>query len=139
MFRQTVFNQDISSWDVSNVEDMRDMFFSNTSFNQPIGSWNTSSLTSITQMLRTASAFDQDLSNWVVTGITVATDFMTSAGLSQENYEKTLSGWAAQSADLQAGVSISFGNSVPNAAASGYKETLTGVGWTITDSVGTIP
>ena len=36
-------------------------------------------------------------------------------------------------------VSISFGNSVPNAAASGYKETLTGVGWTITDSVGTIP
>ena len=35
----TPFNQDISSWDVSNVTDMGGMF-SNSSFNQDISSWD---------------------------------------------------------------------------------------------------
>ena len=34
------FNQDISSWDVSNVEDMRVMFWGNKSFNRDLSSWN---------------------------------------------------------------------------------------------------
>ena len=36
------FNQDISSWDVSNVTDMRGMF-ERSSFNQDISSWDVSS------------------------------------------------------------------------------------------------
>ena len=35
---ETPFNQDISSWDVSNVTDMRSMFY-DSSFNQDISSW----------------------------------------------------------------------------------------------------
>ena len=36
------FNQDISSWDVSKVEDMSWMFFKCENFNQDISNWNTS-------------------------------------------------------------------------------------------------
>eukprot|EP00978_Attheya_sp_CCMP212_P031464 scaffold119072_cov69-Attheya_sp.AAC.1 len=39
------FNQDISSWDTSNVTWMRNMFVNESSFNQDISSWNTSNVT----------------------------------------------------------------------------------------------
>jgi surface protein len=34
------FNQDISNWNVSNVESMRFMFSGASSFNQDISNWN---------------------------------------------------------------------------------------------------
>ena len=38
------FNQDISKWDVSSVEEMQCMFKGATAFNQDIGNWDTSSV-----------------------------------------------------------------------------------------------
>ena len=38
MFSGSPFNQDISSWDVSNVENMSGMFYGSP-FNQDISSW----------------------------------------------------------------------------------------------------
>ena len=35
------FNQDINSWDVSNVTNMSSMFYRATSFNKPLNNWNT--------------------------------------------------------------------------------------------------
>ena len=125
----------ISGWDTSNVTDMYNTFGNTDSFNQPIGSWDTSSVTSIRYMFQNADSFDQDLSNWTVTGVTNASDFMVGAsGLSTTNYDLTLSGWAQQSGDLQAGVSIHFGGSqYSTATGAGYRQTLIDAGWTITD------
>ncbi|MDP4040822.1 BspA family leucine-rich repeat surface protein [Mycoplasma mycoides] len=40
----TNFNQDISTWDTSNVEHMDSMFYGATSFNQDLSKWNTSNV-----------------------------------------------------------------------------------------------
>ena len=64
-----MFNQDISSWDTSNVTDMGGMFFGATAFNQDISSWDTSNVTDMNLMFCNATAFDQDLSQWCVSNI----------------------------------------------------------------------
>ena len=89
----TNFNEDISSWDTSNVTNMYAMFFNairfnnngnpniknwNTSkvtnmrytfyrarvFNQPIGSWDTSNVVSMGAMFYDANAFNQPIGSW---------------------------------------------------------------------------
>ena len=60
------FNSDISNWDVSNVLSMYYMFSSASSFNQDISSWDVSSVTNMTGMFNRASSFNQDLSSWDV-------------------------------------------------------------------------
>ena len=54
MFSDTPFNQDIGSWDVSNVTDMSRMF-SYTSFNQDISSWDVSNVTNMKEMFSDSS------------------------------------------------------------------------------------
>jgi len=71
MFRSaTVFNGDISSWDVSSVTNMYAMFFAAKAFNQDIGSWDVSSVTDMGHMFYLATSFDQDLSGWCVSNVT---------------------------------------------------------------------
>ena len=65
----TGFNQDISSWDVSNVTNMSYMFSYAFAFNQDIGSWDVSNVSDMERMFRVASSFNQDISNWCVTNI----------------------------------------------------------------------
>ena len=71
------FNQDISSWDVSNVTNMSNMFNGNPSqqvktthtFNQDISSWDVSNVTDMTQMFGN-SQFNQDIGSWDVSNVT---------------------------------------------------------------------
>ena len=73
----TLFNQDISSWDVSNVTNMRDMFAgmvdggvqTPTQFNQDIGNWDVSNVTNMKNMFL-SSTFNQDIGNWDVSNVT---------------------------------------------------------------------
>ena len=66
----STFNQDISSWDVSNVTNMLSMFSGATTFNQDISFWDVSNVTNMGRMFLDASAFNQDLSNWNVGNVT---------------------------------------------------------------------
>ena len=58
------FNEDISSWDTSNVENMKGMFWCAKSFNQPLDSWDTSNVRNMKLMLCGAKSFNQPLDSW---------------------------------------------------------------------------
>ena len=64
------FNQDLNSWDVSNVINMDAMFFMCSSFNKPLNRWNVSNVTTMDGMFYTCEKFDQDLSSWNVSKVT---------------------------------------------------------------------
>ena len=65
----STFNQDISSWDTSNVTDMNNMFQGASLFNQDISSWDTSNVTGMTKMFSNALKFNKNLSYWCLSGI----------------------------------------------------------------------
>ena len=70
MFENCIhFNQDISMWDVSNVNSMGAMFKGAVSFNQNISNWDVSKVTDMANMFEMARAFNQNLSGWCVTKI----------------------------------------------------------------------
>ena len=62
--------QNISSWDVSNVIDMSRMFEGNTRFNQDIGHWGVGKVTKMDAMFYRANSFNQDISSWDTNKVT---------------------------------------------------------------------
>ena len=48
------FNQDISQWDVSNVNNMYGMFYNAKSFNQDLSDWDVSGSTNLNDMFESA-------------------------------------------------------------------------------------
>ena len=51
----SAFNQPLDNWDVSSVENMREMFRGAISFNQNINNWNVSSVTSMFRLFLNAN------------------------------------------------------------------------------------
>ena len=62
----TLYNGDISYWNVAKVIDFSELFASTGGFNQDIGGWNTSSATQMDEMFYKAAVFNQDISSWCV-------------------------------------------------------------------------
>ena len=60
------FNQDLSKWDVSKVTGMQGMFFKASGFNGDLSTWNVGQVTSMDNMFSGAKSFNQDLSKWNV-------------------------------------------------------------------------
>jgi len=82
---ESTFNQNISSWDTSNVTKMDSMFRS-TFFNQSIGNWDTSKVTNMSRMFNRADDFNQDISSWCVSLIaSEPADFSTDCPLTELN------------------------------------------------------
>jgi len=69
MFNFSNLNQPIGNWDVSNVTEMRYMFYENSSFNQPIGDWDVSNVTDMSYMFKD-SVFNQPIGDWDVSSVT---------------------------------------------------------------------
>ncbi len=63
------FNQDISGWDVSKVENMGGMFDKAELFNANIGTWNVSSVSNMASMFAGAESFNQNIGNWNVSNV----------------------------------------------------------------------
>ena len=129
------FNQDISTWDTSNASDMRGVFNGASSFNQNIGSWNTSSVTLMNDMFNDATAFNQDLSGWCVSNITSEpTSFATNSALTEAN--KPLWGTCPEGTNTDTTASIYFENSTCKCplATLGDTADINGVTYTTVDN-----
>jgi len=89
LFSDTLFNQDIGSWDVSHVTDMSGMFSANllftdpNPFNQDISHWDVSSVTDMSGMFFGA-LFNQDINSWNVSSITNMNLMFSSSQFNQE-------------------------------------------------------
>ena len=84
-FGAAAFNQDISNWNVSNVTNMWGMFHNAAAFNQDIGEWNVSNVTNMNGMSENAAAFNQDIGGWNVFQVTtMAGMFFGAAAFNQD-------------------------------------------------------
>lgn len=88
-----IFDQDISSWDVSSVTDMSKVFYTALNFNQDIGSWDVSSATNMKSMFFRAYDFNQDISSWKVSSVTDMSYMFFDA----DNFNQDLNSWDTSS------------------------------------------
>ena len=80
-----LFDPDISSWDVSNVTNMAEMFGTENSnsvkrwfkFNQDISSWDVSKVTDMSNMFSGGKIFNQDISKWDISNVTDMRDMFS--------------------------------------------------------------
>ena len=91
------FNQDISSWDTSNVILMQHTFSNANSFNQDIGNWDTSSVTNMQGMFSNSRGitynFNQDINSWDTSNVTnMLGMFLTRSG-SIHRFNQPLNNW----------------------------------------------
>lgn len=84
-----LFNQDISSWNVSNVTNMERLFSVARAFNQNISSWDVSNVTNMKRMFNLADLFNQDISSWDVSGVTNMEGMFSAA----ESFNQDISSW----------------------------------------------
>jgi surface protein len=98
----TSFNQDLNTWDTTNVTDMSGMFESATSFNDggvalvsaPGVGWDTTNVTDMNAMFEGDTAFNEDLGSWNITHVSNLADALDYTAISTTNFDATLAGWA---------------------------------------------
>ena len=138
---QTLFNQNIGSWNVSNVTDMAFMFQA-PSFNNDgsptINNWDVSKVTTMSRMFQASgSQFNQPLNNWNVSNVTDFINFMNDSGFANSystvNYTNLLIGWASR--PVKPNISINFSNNTYTIEASASRAILRSApnNWTIVD------
>ena len=89
---QGVFNEDISSWDTSNVITMAYMFQRANLFNQDISNWNVSNVQNMAFMFLEALVFNQEIGNWDVSNVLYMNNMFTGATLFNQNINQWSTG-----------------------------------------------
>jgi len=89
LFKNNSFNEDISGWDVSNVTIMNNMFYNATQFNQNISGWNTAKVSNMNYMFHEASSFNQSLNSWNTAKVTTMEYMFKSATV----FNQSLNSW----------------------------------------------
>jgi surface protein len=135
----TNFNQNISSWNVSNVTTFGSanlgMFRLATNFNQNIGGWNVGSATSFRDMFSSATNFNQNIGSWNVGLGTDFTNFMagkTNLNYSEANLDAIYNEWTNRS--LQTGRTITFNTIKRTASSTPARDLLTRTNTTVSIS-----
>ena len=88
---ETSFNGDISSWDVSSVTNMSEMFLNADSFTGDISNWDVSNVTVMIDMFR-FSDFNGDISSWNVSSV-IYMDYMFAGS----DFNQNISTWDVNS------------------------------------------
>ncbi len=123
-------NTNISNWDVSGVTNMTEMFREAVAFNQDISDWNVANVTDISGMFYDASSFDQNLGSWHLSDASSLFEFLTSAGLSVQNYDSSLEGWATNG-NIPSNIALSA-EGLNYCASADYRQQLVNdYGWNI--------
>ncbi|HMP99492.1 MAG TPA: BspA family leucine-rich repeat surface protein [Cyclobacteriaceae bacterium] len=128
-FGATSFNQDISAWQVGNVTNMQNVFSLANSFNQNISGWDVSNVNNMGAMFFGASSFNQNLSVWQISNVTTMVNMFNNSGLSRENYDNTLIGWATQ--NVQANVVLGASGLLYCASADARQLLINNKNWSI--------
>ena len=89
----STFNQNIGYWNTSSVTDMSYMFLSSTSFNQDIGSWDTSSVTNMYCMFLSSTSFNKDIGSWDTSSVTNMSSMFQNAESFDNNGSSTIGNW----------------------------------------------
>jgi len=130
----TSFNQDISSWNTSNVTNMNSMFSGATAFNQDISSWNTAAVTNMGGMFKDASAFNQALKHdgdkWNLANVTNMIDMFNGASLSIANYDVFLYS-QAQNSGTNENITITVSSKYSDATSRNFL--INSKSWIIND------
>ena len=101
MFQESAFNQDISNWDVRNLNDMYAMFKDNSTFNHPLENWNVGNVDKMGRMFEGNSAFNQPINNWDVSNV----DEMWYMFLNASNFNQHIGDWDVSNVKQCAGFS----------------------------------
>ncbi len=89
MFTDAIaFNGDISDWDVSGVKVMSFMFTGATAFNENLSNWNVGNVANMGSMFQGATAFNGDISDWNVSSVTNMRSMFVDATMFNRNISR---------------------------------------------------
>jgi surface protein len=91
--RAAAFNQNIGTWNTSNVPSLSGMFQGAAAFNKPIGTWNTSHVTDMSSLFYGAHAFNQSIGSWDTSNVTDMSGMFAGTYRSPTAFNRNIGGW----------------------------------------------
>lgn len=89
------FNQELDTWDVTNITNMYGMFIDAVIFNGNITNWNVENVTEMTLMFAGAEAFNQNIGDWDVSNVTDMYSMFSRA----HSFNQDIGGWDVSSVE----------------------------------------